>query len=220
VLDTKLALFVTVIVALSFAVLTLLFRSLAIPLAAAAMNLLSIGAALGIMVAAFQWNWAGPALGISRPGPIEPYLPVLIFAILFGLSMDYQVFLLTRIHEEWQRTGSTRAAVRHGLAATGRTITSAALIMIAVFASFIPVSLRIVEDLGLGLAGGILIDAVIIRTAIVPALMIMLGRANWWLPGWLGRLLPRLHVQVTPDTQAAGTAGRGQQAHDAPMRWT
>jgi len=190
VLTSKLPLFIGLVVALSFILLAMVFRSLLIPVVAAAMNLLSIGAAFGVMVAVFQWGWLD-GLG-SAPGPIDSWLPVMMFAILFGLSMDYEVFLMSRIHEEWLRSGDNTTAVRNGLGATGKTITAAALIMILVFASFIFGGIRVIKEFGLGLSGGILMDAVIIRMAIVPSLMFLFGRANWWFPSWLDRILPRL----------------------------
>jgi putative drug exporter of the RND superfamily len=196
VLTSKLPLFIGLVVVLSFLLLSIVFRSLLIPLTAAAMNLLSIGAAFGIMVAVFQWGWAGSLIGSSRAGPIDSFLPVMLFAILFGLSMDYEVFLVSRIHEEWLRSGDNRTAVRNGLAATGKTITAAALIMILVFGSFILGGIRVIKEFGLGLSGGILMDAVFIRMAIVPALMFLFGRANWWFPSWLDRILPRLSVDA------------------------
>jgi RND superfamily putative drug exporter len=158
------------------------------------MNLLSIGAAFGVLVAVFQWGWLGSVFQVNRAGPIEAFLPVMLFAILFGLSMDYEVFLISRIHEEWLTAGDNTIAVRKGLAATGKTITAAALIMILVFGSFILGGQRVIKEFGLGLAAGILIDAVIIRMAIVPSLMFLIGKANWWFPGWLDRILPRLSV--------------------------
>jgi putative drug exporter of the RND superfamily len=194
VLTSKLPLFIGLVVVLSFILLSAVFRSLLIPLTAAVMNLFSIGAAFGVMVAVFQWGWAGSVIGSSRPGPIDSFLPVMLFAILFGLSMDYEVFLISRIHEEWVRSGDNRTAVRNGLAATGKTITAAALIMILVFGSFVLGGIRVIKEFGLGLSGGILMDAVFIRMAIVPALMFLFGRANWWFPSWLDRILPRLSV--------------------------
>jgi RND superfamily putative drug exporter len=194
VLGSKLPLFIGLVVLLSFLLLSMVFRSIVIPLTAAVMNLLSIGAAFGVLVAVFQWGWLGAVFQVGGPGPIESFLPVMMFAILFGLSMDYEVFLVTRIHEEWLQSGDNREAVRKGLAATGKTITAAALIMILVFGSFILGGERIIKEFGLGLAAGILIDAVVIRMAIVPSLMFLFGRANWWFPGWLDRLLPRLSV--------------------------
>jgi RND superfamily putative drug exporter len=208
----KLALFIVVIVGLSFLVLALVFRSLLIPLTAAAMNLLSISAAFGIVVAAFQWNWLGPLLGAGRAGPVESFLPVMLFAVLFGLSMDYQVFLLTRTHELLARTGDNRAAVRGGIAGTGRVITSAAAIMVVVFGSFVFGDNRVTKEFGLGLAGGVLVDAMIIRTALVPALMLLFGRANWWFPRSLGRRLPRVGVEPAVPVSAPSAAQPGQPA--------
>jgi RND superfamily putative drug exporter len=171
------------------------FRSLLIPLKAAIMNLLSVGAAFGVLVAVFQWGWLGKVFGVTRTGPVTSFLPVMLFAILFGLSMDYEVFLLTRVHEEYLRRGDNSDAVRIGLAATGQTITAAAAIMIVVFGSFILLGQPIIKEFGLGLATAILVDAVVVRSALVPALMQMLGKANWWFPRWLDRLLPHLHVE-------------------------
>jgi RND superfamily putative drug exporter len=199
VLSSKLPLFIGLVVLLSFILLAIVFRSLLIPLTAACMNLLSIGAAFGVLVAVFQWGWLGTVFEVNRPGPVEAFLPVMLFAILFGLSMDYEVFLVSRIHEEYLKTGDNRVAVRNGLAATGKTITAAALIMILVFGSFILGGERIIKEFGLGLAAGILMDAVIIRMAIVPALMFLFGKANWWFPKSLDRILPRLSVE--PDTE-------------------
>ncbi len=194
VLSGKLPLFIGLVVVLSFLLLAMVFRSIIIPLTAAAMNLLSIGAAFGVLVAVFQWGWLGSIFGVNRAGPIEAFLPVMLFAILFGLSMDYEVFLVSRIQEEWLATGDNRAAVRKGLASTGKTITAAALIMILVFGSFILGGERVIKEFGLGLAAGIAIDALLIRMAIVPSLMFLFGKANWWFPGWLDRILPRLAV--------------------------
>jgi RND superfamily putative drug exporter len=211
VLTSKLPLFIGVVVGLSFILLSVVFRSLLIPLKAAIMNLLSVGAAFGVLVAVFQWGWLGSVFGVTRTGPITSFLPVMLFAILFGLSMDYEVFLLTRVHEEYLRTGDNSDAVRIGLAATGQTITAAAAIMIVVFGSFILLGQPIIKEFGLGLATAILVDAVVVRSALVPALMQMLGKANWWFPGWLDRLLPHLHVESEepeeiPDARQEGAA--------------
>jgi RND superfamily putative drug exporter len=203
VLASKLPLFIGLVVLLSFLLLAVVFRSLLIPLTAAVMNLLSIGAAFGIVTAVFQWGWAGDVFGVNRPGPIEAFLPVMLFAILFGLSMDYEVFLISRIHEEWLKSGDNREAVRRGLAATGKTITAAALIMILVFASFILGGERVIKEFGLGLAAGIAVDAVLIRMAIVPALMQLFGKANWWFPHWMDRALPHLAVDPSEESRAA-----------------
>jgi RND superfamily putative drug exporter len=195
VLGSKLPLFVAVVVLLSFVLLVVVFRSLLLPLMSAAMNLLSVGAAFGVITAAYVWGWGGAPLDASRAGPILPFLPVMMFAILFGLSMDYQVFLLTRIHEEWLHTGDNREAVRRGLAISGRTITAAAAIMILVFASFILGGLSVIKAFGLGLAAGVFLDAFLIRVAMVPAVMFVFGKANWWFPRWLDRVLPHLSVE-------------------------
>jgi putative drug exporter of the RND superfamily len=209
VLGHKLPLFIGLVVVLSFLLLAIVFRSLIIPLTAAVMNLLSIGAAFGVLVAVFQWGWLGSVFQIGSPGPIESFLPVMLFAILFGLSMDYEVFLITRIREEYLKTGDNTKAVRQGLAATGKTITAAALIMILVFGSFILGGELVIKQFGLGLAAGILMDAILIRMAIVPSLMFIIGKANWWFPGWLDRFLP--HLSVDPEIPVAppGPGGSG-----------
>ena len=201
VLSSKLPLFVGLVVVMSFILLAIVFRSLVIPLTAAIMNLLSIAAAFGILVAVFEWGWMGSVFQVNQTGPIEAFLPVMMFAILFGLSMDYEVFLITRIQEEYLKTGDNRTAVRNGLAATGKTITAAALIMILVFGAFILGGIRVIKEFGLGLAGGILIDALIIRMAVVPSVMLLFGEANWWFPKWLQRIVP--HVIVDPDMPVA-----------------
>ena len=196
VLSAKLPLFIALVVILSFILLSIVFRSFVIPLVGAGMNLLSIGAAFGVLVAVVQWGYADPLFGINRTGPVEAFLPVMLFAILFGLSMDYQVFLVTRMHEEYLKSGDNRVAVRNGLAATGKTITAAALIMILVFGSFILGGQVVIKEFGIGLAGGILVDAVFIRMAVVPSIMMLLGKANWWFPKGLDRVLPHLSVEA------------------------
>ena len=198
----KLPLFVGVVVLFSFLLLAIVFRSIVIPLTAALMNLLSIGAAFGVMTAIFQHGFLGSFFGASRAGPIEAFIPVMMFAIIFGLSMDYEVFLVTRMHEEWLRTGDNATAVRNGLAATGKTITAAALIMILVFGSFIFGGQLIIKEFGVGLAVGVLVDAVLIRMAIVPSLMQLLGKANWWYPSWLERITPT--ISVDPEQHEEG----------------
>jgi RND superfamily putative drug exporter len=195
VLSAKLPLFIALVVLLSFILLSIVFRSLVIPLTGAAMNLLSIGAAFGILVAVFQWGYAGSLIGVDQTVPIESFLPVMLFAIVFGLSMDYQVFLVSRMHEEYLKSGDNRVAVRNGLAATGKTVTAAALIMILVFGSFILGGQLVIKEFGIGLAGGILVDAVFIRMAVVPSVMMMLGKWNWWFPSWLDRALPKVAVE-------------------------
>lgn len=194
VLSQKLPVFIGVVVFLSFLLLMFLFRSLVIPLKAAVMNIFSIGAAFGVVVAGFQWGWAEPLLG-ARGGPIEAFLPIMLFAILFGLSMDYEVFLVSRIQEEWLLSHDNAAAVRRGLAATGGVITAAATIMFSVFIAFVFGGQRIIQEFGVGLAAAVLFDATVIRSALVPALMQWWGTANWWLPTWLDRILPRFKVE-------------------------
>ena len=147
------------------------------------------------MTATFQFGWGKSLLGLTKDGPIDVFVPVLMFAVLFGLSMDYEVFLVSRMHEEWVHTHDNRRAVERGQAETGRVITAAALIMIFVFASFIFGGQRVIEEVGIGFASAILLDAFVLRTVLVPALMHLFGRANWWLPGWLDRILPTLHVE-------------------------
>jgi putative drug exporter of the RND superfamily len=191
VLSSKLWLFIAVVVLLSALLLLVVFRSLLIPLQAAVMNLLSIGAALGVVVAAFQYGW----LPGTASGPIDAFVPVLMFAIVFGLSMDYEVFLVSRIHEEWSRQGDASAAVRDGLTQTGRVITAAAAVMVVVFASFIFGGERVIELFGLGLASAVFIDALIIRCILLPAVLELLGARAWYFPSWLDRRLPRLAIE-------------------------
>ena len=195
VLSRKLPLFLAVVIGLSFLLLLTVFRSVVIPIVAAGMNLLSAAAAFGIVTAVFQDGIGSSLLGIDKTGPIEAFVPVFMFAILFGLSMDYEVFLVTRIYEEWHRRRNNREAVVHGLAATGRTITAAATIMVLVFGAFILGGQRIIDLFGVGLASAVLLDALIVRSGLVPALMLIIGDANWWLPAWLERLLPHLRVE-------------------------
>ena len=180
------------------------------------MNLLSIAAAFGIVTAVFQWGWLGDRVRRQPTGPVEAFLPVMLFAILFGLSMDYEVFLVMRIHEEWLRSGDNGLAVRRGLSATGGTITAAAAIMIVVFGSFILGGERIIKEFGLGLAAAILVDAVIIRTALVPSLMLLMGKANWWFPVWLDRILPRIHVEPEDLSELDEMPRSGDPAHRTP----
>ena len=191
----KLPLFIGVVVALSALLLMAVFRSVLVPLKAMAMNLLSIGAAFGLIVAVFQWGWGASLIGVDGTGPIISFFPVFLFAIIFGLSMDYEVFLMSRIHEEWEGSHDATLAVTRGLALTGRVITAAAAIMVTVFASFMIGEDRIIKLFGLGLASAVFIDAVIIRSVLVPAIMQLFGKSAWWLPGWLDRILPRLHVE-------------------------
>jgi RND superfamily putative drug exporter len=191
----RLPIFMGAVLILSFLLLMLVFRSVLVPLKAVIMNLLSIGAAYGVVVAVFQWGWGASLIGVGREAPVEAWAPVFIFAIVFGLSMDYEVFLLSRIREEYDRTGDNATAVADGLALTARVITAAALIMFFVFGSFVfgpEVALKL---MGLGLAVAVLIDATVVRMVLVPATMELLGDWNWWMPKWLDRLLPRVHVE-------------------------
>ena len=194
VLSTKLPLFIAIVVLLAAVLLLIVFRSLVIPLQAALMNLLSIGAALGVTVAIFQNGWLGGVFGVQA-GPIEPWLPVMLFAIVFGLSMDYEVFLVSRIHEEWTRRRDASQAVVDGIASTGRVITAAATIMICVFLSFVFGADRSIKLFGLSLASAVFLDAFVIRCLLLPAVLELLGRTTWQLPSWLGRRLPRLAIE-------------------------
>jgi putative drug exporter of the RND superfamily len=194
-LASRLPWFVGAVILLSVLLLMMVFRSLAVPLKAAAMNLLSIGAAYGIIVAVFQWGWANGLIGVQETVPIVSFMPMMLFAILFGLSMDYEVFLLTRVREEYLARGNNDAAVIEGISATARVITSAALIMISVFAAFVLGEDPVIKMFGVGLAAAVLVDATVVRIVLVPATMKLLGDWNWWLPGWLDRLLPNLDVE-------------------------
>jgi putative drug exporter of the RND superfamily len=183
------------VLGLSFLLLMMVFRSLLVPLKAVIMNLLSIGAAYGVMVAIFQWGWLKGLVGIGKGGPIEPFIPMMLFAIVFGLSMDYEVFLLSRMKEEFDRTGDNATAVADGLAMTARVITAAAAIMVVVFGAFLLEDQRVIKMFGIGLSVAVFIDATIVRMLLVPATMELLGAKNWWLPGWLDRILPHLNIE-------------------------
>jgi RND superfamily putative drug exporter len=188
---------IVVVLLLAFLLLMAVFRSVAIPIKAVIVNMLSVGAAYGVIVAVFQWGWLGSVFAIGSTSPIDPWIPLMMFTILFGLSMDYEVFLLSRIREEWRRTGDSSLSVADGLAKTARVITAAAAIMICVFGSFvIGDPLHVLKVFGLGLASAILIDATLVRMVLVPSVMELLGRANWWMPRWLDRSVPRLGVEV------------------------
>ena len=190
--------FFAAVLVLSFLLLMVVFRSVLVPLKAVIMNLLSIGAAYGVTVALVQWAWFGDVTGLS-PSPIETFIPMMFFAIVFGLSMDYEVFLLSRVKEEWRRTGDSHLSVANGLASTARVITAAAAIMVVVFGSFILENDRNFKMFGIGLATAIFLDATVVRMLLVPATMELLGDRNWWLPRWLDRLLPRIDIEGTPD---------------------
>jgi putative drug exporter of the RND superfamily len=207
-LSRSLPQFLAVVIGLAFILLLLVFRSLLIPLVASILNLLSFGVALGAMTAVFQFGWGKSVLGFSQAAPTEAWIPAILFAILFGLSTDYEVFLVSRMHEEWTLTGDNKRAVVRGQAETGRVITAASLIMILVFMAFVFGGLGMaVQQIGLGFATAILVDAYIARTVLVPGVMHLLGRANWWLPAWLDRRLPRFHVEPA-ELPAAGPVPR------------
>ena len=190
----RVLIFFAAVLGASFLLLMMVFRSLLVPLKAVIMNILSIASAYGVVVAVFQWGWGGSLLGIDG-APIEPFIPMMLFAIVFGLSMDYEVFLLSRIKEEYDRTGNAKDSVADGLAATARVITAAAAIMVVVFGSFMFEDNRIIKLFGLGLALAVLLDATLVRMLLVPATMELLGEKNWWIPKWLDRILPRINVE-------------------------
>ena len=202
----RLPIFIGAVLLLSFVLLMVVFRSILVPIKAVVMNLLSIGAAYGAMVAVFQWGWGSELFGIGRAGPIEAWAPMFMFAVVFGLSMDYEVFLLSRIREDYDRTGDNALAVADGLAATARVITAAAAIMVVVFGSFVLGSDRALKLFGFGLAVAVFVDATIVRLILVPATMELLGDKNWWLPRWLDRILPQIkvdsHDAVADDAEA------------------
>ncbi len=208
----RLPVFFAIVIGVSILLLLIVFRSLLVPLQAAIMNLLSIGAAYGVLVAIFQWGWFAGVFGVDRTGPIESFLPMMLFAVLFGLSTDYEVFLVSRIHEAWLTTKDNRAAVNHGSATTTRVITAAAAIMVVVFLSFTLSDARIVKEFGLGMATAVFIDATIIRMLLVPAMMGLFGSANWYMPRWLDRWLPRVALEVP---EPAGDPQSPGQEHPA-----
>jgi RND superfamily putative drug exporter len=198
---------ITLVIGLSFLLLMAVFRSVAIPIKAALMNLLSIGASYGVIVAVYEWGWLSSIFGVTRTGPIDPWIPLMMFTIVFGLSMDYEVFLLSRIREEWRRSGVNSLAVADGLASTARVITAAAAIMICVFLSFvINDPLRVLDIFGLGLAVAVFVDATLVRMVLVPSVMQILGRRNWWMPAWLDRIVPTLGVEVEVPAPAPAPA--------------
>jgi RND superfamily putative drug exporter len=196
---TRIPLLIGGVVLLSMLLLLFAFRSIAVAVKAAAMNLLSVAAAYGVISLVLQGGWVGQLIGIDTPTPLPAFVPVLMFAVLFGLSMDYEVFLVSRTREAWLRSGDNSRAVTEGLAGTGRVITAAAAIMVAVFAAFIPSADIVLKLLGVGMSAAILFDATVIRMLLVPAVMQMLGRANWWMPGGLSRIMPELHVEGRPE---------------------
>jgi len=208
-LSHRLILVIGGVVVLSFLLLMAVFRSVAVPIKAAIMNLLSIGAAYGVIVAVFQWGWLDSFFGIGKVAPIDPWVPLMLFTILFGLSMDYEVFLLSRIREEWLKSHDNATAVADGLAVTARVITAAAAIMVCVFGSFVLGDLRTLKLFGMGLATAVLVDASLVRMVLVPATMELLGTANWWFPHWLDRAVPTLSIEVVPEQRERELAGAG-----------
>jgi RND superfamily putative drug exporter len=205
----RLPYFIATIIGLGFLLLLIAFRSLVVPLTAAVMNLIAAAASFGVLVAIFQWGWGVGALGLGKAGPIQAFLPIIMLSLLFGLSMDYQVFLVSRMHEEWVHTKDNARAVRVGLAETSRVINSAALIMVCVFLAFVLSGNSGAAMAGVGLAAAVALDAFVLRTALVPAAMHLLGRANWWLPGWLDRRLPHLAVEPREEPK--------EEAEEAPV---
>jgi RND superfamily putative drug exporter len=203
VLGNALPLFLLVVIGLGFLALVLLFRSIVVPLTGAITSLLSLAAAMGVTVAVFQWGWLKGVIGLSGTGPIMPFLPIMVFAILFGLSMDYQVFLVSRMQEEWSHTHNNSKAVRRGLASSGRVVAIAAAIMFSVFAAFVLGNDPTIKLFGLALSTAVLFDAFIVRLIIVPSIMYQFGKANWWLPGWLERILPKVAVESEEDIAIA-----------------
>lgn len=201
-ISSRLPWFIAAVVSLSFLLLMVVFRSILVPLEAALLNLLSIGAAYGVVVAVFQWGWGRSLIGLDEAVPIASFVPMMMFAILFGLSMDYEVFILSRIREEYHRGHTNIDSVIEGLGATAKVITAAALIMISVFLGFVGSGDPVVKMMGVGLATAVAVDATIVRMALVPSTMALVGDPNWWLPGWLDRLLPRLEFEGEPDTGA------------------
>ena len=206
--------FIGAVLALSFLLLVVVFRSIVVPIKAALLNLLSIGAAYGVLVMVFQWGWGKELIGLEATVPIVSFIPMFMFAVLFGLSMDYEVFLLSRVREEYLATGDNDASVIRGLAGTARVITSAALIMISVFGGFVTGDDPAIKMLGLGLAVAILVDATVVRMVLVPATMKLMGDANWWLPAWLDRRLPTVDIDGGLDRELAAPPSAGVAADD------
>ncbi len=212
--------FIAGVVTLSFLLLMVAYRSLLIPFKAACMNLISIAAAYGVVTVVFEWGWGASLIGLEGPVAIESYVPMMMFAVLFGLSMDYEVFLLTAFREHWERSGDMVVAVRRGLADTGRLVTAAALIMVTVFGSFILSDNAIVKMFGVGLSTAVAVDATIVRCLLVPAIMVLAQKGTWWLPGWLDRLLPALHVEGDPRALDAAAANQSTpKPGRTPLAW-
>jgi RND superfamily putative drug exporter len=220
-ISKKLPLVIGIVLLLSFVLLTLAFRSVLVPLKAVVMNLLSIGAAFGIVTYAFGHDWSAKLVGLEGTVPIVSFIPLMMFAILFGLSMDYEVFLMTHVRERWQATDDPHQAVIEGLAGTARVITSAALIMVSVFCAFLINGDPNIKQFGLGMAAAVAVDATVVRCLLVPAIMSLVGRAGWWMPGWLDRALPHMSIEgdeyfAERDAAAARAAEKEREAVPAP----
>ncbi len=200
-IEDRLPPFFAIVIGFSIVLLLAAFRSVVVPIKAAIMNLLAIASAIGFTVVVFQWGWGADLIGVGKTGPIEAFLPMFMFAILFGLSMDYEVFLLSRIRERYLETGDASESVAHGISASARVITAAAAILVTVFGSFMLGDERVIKEFGLGLAFAIFIDATLVRLVLVPAAMQIMGRLNWWFPAWLDRLVPRISIDPVPDAQ-------------------
>ena len=203
--SAKLPWLLATVVGFGFLLLVLAFRSLLIPATTAVLNLLAAAASFGVLTAFFEWGWGTSAFGLGKAGPVEAYMPEIVLAILFGLSMDYQVFLVSRMAEEWSHTRDNARSVLVGQTETARVITAAAAIMIAVFIGFVFMGQRSVAEVGIGLAAAVALDAFVLRTVLVPAVMHLCGRANWWLPRWLDRCLPHLAIEPPAGEQPART---------------
>ena len=206
-ITSRLPWLIVAVVLISFVLLTIAFRSVVIATKAAILNILSIGAAYGVIVAIFEWGWGKSLIGLQSTLPIPAYVPMLVFCIVFGLSMDYEVFLLSRVHEAWLDTGDAHRSVAIGIGATARVITTAAAIMIVVFASFVLDPDPTVKMLAIGMAFAVLIDASLVRMALVPSIMTLLGARAWWMPGWMERVVPRIQLEGGAPEPAASAAG-------------
>jgi RND superfamily putative drug exporter len=220
-ISSRMLILILAVVAVAFVLLTMAFRSVIIAVKAAILNLLSIGAAYGVIVAVFQWGWGASLIGVHTTSPIPAYVPMMVFAIVFGLSMDYEVFLLSRVHEAWITTRDAHRSVARGIGSTARVITTAAAIMVAVFLSFVLSDQTAVKMLAIGMAVAVLIDASIVRMILVPAVMTLLGAHAWWMPRWLDPVLPRLHLEgseaaAAPDAEALAGAAPGSGSRAGP----
>jgi RND superfamily putative drug exporter len=214
-ISSRMAWLILAVVTIAFLLLTMAFRSVVIAVKAAVLNLLSIGAAYGVIVAVFQWGWGASLIGVHTTSPIPAYVPMMVFAIVFGLSMDYEVFLLSRVHESWLATGDAHRSVAVGIGGTARVITTAAAIMVAVFSSFILNDQPAVKMLAVGMAVAVLIDASVVRMILVPAIMALLGARAWWMPRWLEPVVPHLHLEggeVAAQAAAAAATPAGSPA--------